>query len=58
MQRLNMAAGAVMCVLAILTGAAGCAATQHHSLPSWNDGAAKSAVGLHIAQAMAKGHKG
>jgi phosphoserine phosphatase len=34
----------MVCVLAMLIGATGCAATQHDPLPAWNDGPAKSAV--------------
>ena len=34
----------MVCVPTMLIGARGCAATQHDSLPSWNDGPAKSAI--------------
>ncbi len=44
MQSLSKSASALVCDFAILIGAAGCATTQHHSLPSWNDGPAKSAI--------------
>ena len=44
MQRSIMGAGAMLCALAILIGATGCAVTQLDPLPSWNDGRAKSAI--------------
>ena len=44
MQRLIKGAGGLVCAITIFIGATGCAATQHGSLPSWNDGPAKSAI--------------
>ncbi len=44
MQRVIIGAGALMCAFTALIGATGCAATQHDSLTSWNDGPAKSAI--------------
>ena len=52
MQRGVMGAGALLCAFTILIGAAGCAATQHVALRSWNDGAAKGAITRFVASVI------
>ena len=44
MQRMINAAVALMCTFSFLARATDCGAAQHDPLPSWNDGATKSAV--------------
>ena len=55
MQLLSKSASALVCAYMILIGAAGCAATQHHSLPSWNDGPAKSVITDFIQRVTTEG---
>jgi len=45
----------MVCVLSMLIGASGCAATQHDPLPSWNDASAKSAITDFVEGVTTKG---